>query len=454
MDNMLLRFMIFGFIIMSVSCDPQDKIHNTIIIGGGLMGSATGWQVSTDTEVLVLEKQDSIYDSGSSLGEARIARSSNRGDDMWSYMHNTSVDEVENLIDFLNVKTKSNDYSISDIYTTQPVSYLGKMTIHDKLLASLIRQEVDYKMAVTPEEAKKMFDVDLPEDVLLQREYNNYSGTINPEQLINYLHQGININHGEVRHNSEVRSLKKVEGLYEIEILDKTKDLTYTLKSKKVISAAGPYTGVLLKDVAPYFDDLINPQRVFLAFYKIRKEVYEDLPESDIQKLKDAYPVINSSKGTRDGTFFSMIEYYEDGIPVIKIGGHFQRSVVKDMDQVWRLDLNQNERDWAFNSTLGYFQLLGLPISEEDIIFDHGYSCVYSLTDNEVPLVTPVLGEGSQLDKSLIVLGGMSGVGAKGAMTYGLLASDILKNQESRTDTMYTHVRSVMGSSRLVDYIQ
>ena len=454
MDNMLLRFMIFGFIIMSVSCDPQDKIHNTIIIGGGLMGSATGWQVSTDTEVLVLEKQDSIYDSGSSLGEARIARSSNRGDDMWSYMHNTSVDEVENLIDFLNVKTKSNDYSISDIYTTQPVSYLGKMTIHDKLLASLIRQEVDYKMAVTPEEAKKMFDVDLPEDVLLQREYNNYSGTINPEQLINYLHQGININHGEVRYNSEVRSLKKVEGLYEIEILDKTKDLTYTLKSKKVISAAGPYTGVLLKDVAPYFDDLINPQRVFLAFYKIRKEVYKDLPESDIQKLKDAYPVINSSKGTRDGTFFSMIEYYEDGIPVIKIGGHFQRSVVKDMDQVWRLDLNQNERDWALNSTLGYFQLLGLPISEEDIIFDHGYSCVYSLTDNEVPLVTPVLGEGSQLDKSLIVLGGMSGVGAKGAMTYGLLASDILKNQESRTDTMYTHVRSVMGSSRLVDYIQ
>lgn len=455
MSKTFLHFLVLGFIVsVTTSCAPEEEIRDVIIIGGGLMGSATGWQVSSDSEVLLLEKQDSIYDSGSSLGEARIARSSNRGDDMWSYMHNTSVDEVEKLIEFLNAKTGTTNFEMSDIYTTQPVSYLGKLTIHDKLLASLIRQEVDYKMAVTPAEGKEMFGVDLPDDVLLQKEYNNYSGTINPEQLINYLHQGIEINNGEVRYNSEVKSLLKVDGMYEIEIYDKTKDLTYKLKSKNVISAAGPYTGTLLRDVAPYFDGLINPQRVFLAFYKIRKEVYENLPKSDIQKLIDAYPVINSSKGTRDGSFFSMIEYYEDGIPVIKIGGHFQRSVIKDMDQVWKLDLNQNERDWAFNSTLGYFQLLGLPISEDDMIFDHGYSCVYSLTDNEVPLVTPVLGEGSELDKSLIVLGGMSGVGAKGAMTYGLLASDILKNQESRADTMYSHARSVMGSSRLVDYLQ
>ena len=437
------------------SCEGDvTKVHEVIIIGGGLMGSASAWHLSQDAEVLLLEKQDSIYDSGSSLGQARIARSSNRGSDMWSYMHNTSVGEAEKLIDFLNEKTDEGGFKMSDIYTTQPVSYLGKLTIYDKLLASLIRQGVDYKMADTPAEGKSMFDVDLPADVLLQREYNYYSGTLNPEQLIHYLHEGVKLNKGQVKYNTEVKSLEKVNGLYVIELHDNSNGVSTVLKAKQVVSAAGPYTGELLGSIAPYFKDLINPQRVFLAYYKIRKSIYESMNESDLQKLKDAYPVINSSKGTRDGTFFSMIEYYEDGIPVIKVGGHFQRSDIEEMDKVWDVALDEKEKDWSFNSMMGYFNLLGLPINEEDLIYDHGYSCVYSLTDNEVPLVTPVLDPNGKEDNSMVVLGGMSGVGAKGAMTYGMLAADIINDRESRTDTMYTHARSVMGISRLVDFVK
>ena len=67
--------------------------------------------------------------------------------------------------------------------------------------------------------------------------------------------------------------------------------------------------------------------------------------------------------------------------------------------------------------------------------------------------MTPAIRE-DELDHNLVVLGGMSGVGAKGAMTYGLLASDILSNQVSRSDTMYTNAREVMGSSRIVDYMK
>jgi len=307
-------------------------------------------------------------------------------------------------------------------------------------MASLIRQKVDYKIATTPEEGRDIFKVDLPSGVLLQKEYNQYSGTINPERLIEYLHLGVTAKGGKVRYNHEVIDLKKEKSEFLISVNNGSERLE-VMRASKVVSAAGPHTGRLLKDVAPYVDTLINPQRVFLAFYKIRTEAYLKMSAGEIAKLKNAYPVINSSKGTRDGSFFSMIEYYtEDDIPVIKVGGHFQRSEIDDLNTVWEKELDESEKDWAFESTMGYFRVLGLPLSDEDLIYDHGYSCVYSLTTDEVPLVTPVVTAEGDADDNLIVLGGMSGVGAKGAMTYGKIGADLVLGTE-RSDSMYLHVK-------------
>jgi len=101
-------------LIYSCNIDNSNDTNPVIIIGGGLMGSASAWQLADrGVPVILLEKQDSIYDSGSSLGQARIARSSNRGDDIWSYMHNTSVSEVERLIRFLNESHPGVDYKMS-----------------------------------------------------------------------------------------------------------------------------------------------------------------------------------------------------------------------------------------------------------------------------------------------------------------------------------------------------
>lgn len=38
-------------------------------------------------------------------------------------------------------------------------------------------------------------------------------------------------------------------------------------------------SGNLLKEIAPYFSQLINPQRVFLAFLKIRSDAYHSLTD-------------------------------------------------------------------------------------------------------------------------------------------------------------------------------
>jgi len=56
--------------------------------------------------------------------------------------------------------------------------------------------------------------------------------------------------------------------------------------------------------------------------------------------------------------------------------------------------------------------------------------------------------EDSAPNERFIVLGGMSGVGAKGAMTYGLIAANIL-NKRTINDSLYNHVKEKLGFERL-----
>jgi len=311
-------------------------------------------------------------------------------------------------------------------------------------------------MAITPEEGLSLFDVVLPDSVLIQREYNDYSGTLNPQRLITYLQKAVLLKGNEIRYNSIVLDLRFNEesDVYELKLKDQQTGGISLLTSKNVITSAGPYTGELLRNVAPYFDSLITPKRVFLAFLRIRKDVYLTLSQIEKNKLHSYYPVINSSKGTRDGSFFSMIEYFDsDNVPVIKIGGHFQRSDVHSIDDVWTQELSDKEIEWSMSSTLGYFKLLKLPINEDDIEVVKGYSCIYSLTDTEVPFVTPIVDEDLLPNERCVVLGGMSGVGAKGAMTYGLIAADILNHRQSK-DSLYNVVSKELGVGRIRDMLE
>jgi glycine/D-amino acid oxidase-like deaminating enzyme len=205
----------------------------------------------------------------------------------------------------------------------------------------------------------------------------------------------------------------------------------------------------LLSEVAPEFDQLITPKRVYLAFFEVTPEYWNQLSPPEQLGLRNLFPAINSTRQTRASGSFSMIERYtERGTPVIKIGGHFQRTDIDDLDSIWETSLSADELNWAKDGLLHHLSLLGTGLRSEHLRLDSGYSCVYSLTANEVPYVTHATRADGSPDPNLVVVGGLSGVGAKGSLAYGVLATDLLLGR-SEVDPGYVAARAAFGFERM-----
>ena len=272
-----------------------------------------------------------------------------------------------------------------------------------------------------------------PKTSFIVREHKQHSGTINPRALIRLLHRGTEKLGGRIDYGREVTSLKRGPSGYELVVTNAATGGTETLMAPRVVSAAGPYTGSLLEHVAPEFERLISPRRVFLAFFEVVPSFWSALSAEEKLRLEHLFPAINSVVPVRTESSFSMIEgRAEQGSPILKIGGHFQRSDIEDLDSVWQKELSEGEIAWARTALERHLSLLGTGLGSEHLRFRSGYSCVYSLTGDEVPYVTPAPGADGSADPSLIVVAGLSGVGAKGSLAYGALAADLVLG---RTDS-------------------
>ena len=433
--------------IASSASAQTSENFDVVVIGGGLMGSSTAWQLARRGQrVLLLEKQDAEYTEGSSFGDARISRSLGPPNDVWSYMHNRTVAEVQELIEYLN--ERDNSYAMRDVYVTSPVNYVR----HESRLESVayLPEQADrYEIATTPAEALALFGVTLPADAFMVREYKEFSGTINPAAVIDLLHQGIRLAGGEISYSHRVTRLTRTIDQFDLEIVNEQDGSIHSMSAPKVVSAAGPYTGSVLREVAPEFDQLITPKRVYLAFFEVRPEFWSSLSPPEQLGLRDLFPGINSTIPTRGAGSFSMIERYTNsGTPVLKIGGHFQRSDVNDLDAVWAEDLAPDEVAWAEDSLLRHLSILDIGLEAQHLRLVSGYSCVYSLTESEVPYVTNALRPDGGADSNLVVVGGLSGVGAKGSLAYGVLAADLLMDQ-TEFDPVYLAAREAFGIERL-----
>jgi len=448
MKNLILALSI---ILTLIACTSKENVEDVVVIGGGLMGSSTAWEISKNGQkVLLIEQQDTVYTFGSSFGEARISRCLGPQGDIFSYLQQISVRETHELIDYLNQDKIEPLHTMEDIYTTSPVTYLYSKSDLNEFKDLLNSEIVEVEYATTKLEAKEKFGMDIPYTTLVIREFKTYSGTLNPKLLIHKLHLGIQKSGSRINYNQQVTRLTKENGVYKINVIDTKTGTTKTIYSKKVIAAAGPYNGTLVEAIAPYFKRLITPKRLFLSFLKIKPEKYDMLTSEEKSRLNSYYPVayINSE------LYYSMIEKYDEhNRPVIKVGGHFLRSEIEDLNDVWKMKLTDQEINWSKKYTADYLNKLELPLQLSDLEYERGYSCVYSLTKSEVPYVSYIITNKKEIDSSFVFVGGMSGVGAKGSLAYGLIAADLLLGNENETP-MYQKTKSALGSSRLMKDIQ
>lgn len=395
------------------------------------MGSAAAWQLSQYGEkVLLIEQQRSNYKTGSSYGDSRIARSLGPEGDIFSYIQNKSVSEAKRLISFLNTSGNDAMHSMEDIYTTSPVTYVFDETGCEALKALCHEKQTDTYELASSASAYEVFGMTIPEPNTVIREYGAYSGTINPKVLISKLHAGIRQYKNRLLFEHKIVDISLTDTGYQIETLHLGTNQTKTFVAEKLVVAAGPFTGKVLNDFAPDFKELIVPKRVFSTFFKIKTSIYQAYTDEEKNKIRRSQP----SFFQYDNMFYSMIDRMDDdGTPVFKTGGHAIHDPIENLDACWEILPSVENIEWSRERMYRYLKMLNIPLKKEDIEYIHGQSCVYSLTATGIPLVTSVKRE---INNSLVVMGGMSGIGAKGSLCYGLIAANLLLGKKE-DDPMY-----------------
>ena len=274
-------------------------------------------------------------------------------------------------------------------------------------------------------EAVERFGVSMPIDAYMVREYKDHSGTINPAAVIKLLHRGIETLGGHVAYGQRVMRLTRAGDAYELGVSD-----------RNIVTTAILFL-VLIR--------LSGSQ----AFFEVTPQFWDGLSPSEQLGLRNLFPAINSTVPGRATGSFSMVERFTPrGTPILKIGGHFQRTDISDLDAVWQEELSEDEEQWARDRLLHHLSLLGVGMGDEHLQLDVGYSCVYSLTGSEVPYVTFAPGVDGAPDPNLVVVAGLSGVGAKGSLAYGVIATDLLLGR-TETDPVYLAAREAFGFERL-----
>jgi len=90
--------------------------------------------------------------------------------------------------------------------------------------------------------------------------------------------------------------------------------------------------------------------------------------------------------------------------------------------------------------------MLEIFLTKKEIELVEAYNCVYSETETKIPLVTHIKNKYGSLDTNIIVIGGMSGVGAKGCLGYGRIGANLITGKAGDSSKIYRKAEHAFGS--------
>jgi len=425
---------------------------NIVVIGGGLMGCAAAWELSKAGEkVILLEAQSEEYSTGSSIGNSRITRCLEHQGSILSYLQILSIQKSKELISFLNTQQVSADHTMEEIYKTFPVTSIYEKNTQSNSVDSLVYDEnlCDYLIAEKAEALEKLA-ISIDETEIIFQEYKEYSGIFNPKKLIEKLRLGIKLSSNEILYQHKVVDLVKNENGYSIEVLDEAQNKTSTLKAAKVIVASGAWSAEILKNIAPYFRKLLKPKSVFNSYFKINDRVYNGFSKDQRDKIVSFMPIFYRYTDR----FYAMIDNFNvDESPIFKTGcDAFQRRI-KQIDEAWDLEPSPEVVAKNKNHLHYYFKMLNISIDLNDIELIENKACVYTISTNEKPFVTQLISTNNHIDENAVVIAGLSGLGAKGSLGYGYVATQLLLKNIDK-DPMFLKTMDELSTSRLLEELK
>ncbi|KAF6155630.1 hypothetical protein GIB67_034725 [Kingdonia uniflora] len=369
---------------------------DVIVIGAGIMGSSTAYQIAKRGQtVLLLEQFDFLHQLGSSHGESRTIRAT-YPENYYSGM----VIESSRLWEEAEAEIGYRVYYKTAHFDMGPSSNKTLIAVMECCESNAIPHRV-----LTPKQVSEEFSgrFELPEGwVGLSTELG---GVLKPTKAVS-MFQTLAIKRGAVlRDNMEVKEIVKDDERGGIVVITSNGSRFY---GKKCVVAVGPWMRKLIKMVMG-LDLPIQPLHTTICYWRI-KEAYKD----DFL-MESGFP-----------SFASYGEPFIYGTPSLEFPGLIKIAVHGGYP------CDPDKRTWA-PTLLGDYvsswienRFSGRVESAEPAV---AQSCMYSMTPDEDYLIDFL---GGDFGKDVVVAGGFSGHGFKMGPVIGRILADLVLNGETK----------------------
>ncbi|KAJ0090355.1 hypothetical protein Patl1_12673 [Pistacia atlantica] len=374
----------------------SSKEFEVIVVGGGIMGSATAYQLAKRAQkTLLLEQFDFLHHRGSSHGESRTIRSTYREDYYYPLVTESSQlwEQAQSEIGFkVYFKAQQFDLGPSESKSLRSI------------IASCQKNSVPHQVLNRCQVSEKFSGrFDIPDNWV--GVVTELGGVIKPTKAVS-MFQTLAIKNGAIlRDNMEVKTIEKdnVKGGVIVVISNGE-----NFRAKKCVVTAGAWVGKLAKRVSG-LELPIQPLETAVCYWRIKEG--------------------NEGDYAIGGDFPSFASYgdpYIYGTPsleypgLIKVAVHGGQPCDPDK-RPWGPGVSLSPlKEWIEKTFNGRVDSNG-PVATQ--------LCMYSMTPDE-DFVIDFLG--GEFGKDVAIGGGFSGHGFKMAPVVGKILSDLVLHGEAK----------------------